>query len=393
MLLGCLLTVFALSTTVSVSAQKKQISEARTIMKTGKNVEKAEQLMTDLLKDSTNRANKRIYQLWLQSVGKQYEAANERLYLKQKQDTTAFFLLVERMFNIAQTLDTLDAQPDKKGRVDPEYRPGNSERLLRNIPNLFNGGNYFLRKGDYQQAFRFFEHYISCTRLPLFSQCRLDTASQRMAEAAYWATFCGYKLQNPLLTLRHRHLALADTAKAKFTLQYMAEARRWLKDDSLYVETLSEGFRRYPADTYFFPRLMDFHNLHGNYDKALQVVDRAIQHCDRCELYLYAKATTLFNLKRYDECIELSDSLIARNDTLPDPYYIAGTAYLNKALRLDPLKEKKPLRRLYQKARPYMERYRQLAPNQKEKWGPALYRIYFNLNLGRQFEEIDRLLR
>jgi hypothetical protein len=40
-----------------------------------------------------------------------------------------------------------------------------------------------------------------------------------------------------------------------------------------------------------------------------------------------------------------------------------------------------------------MERYRQLAPNERDKWATALYRIYLNLNMGRQFDEIDRLLR
>ena len=377
----------------SLAAQRKQIGEARDILKSGRNVERAEQLMTGLLKDSANRDNKRIYQLWLQSVTKQYEAANERLYLKQKQDTAAFFQLAKRMFNIAQTLDTIDAKPDKKGRTAPEYRDDNAERLLAYRPNLFNGGTYFLSKGQYQQAFDFFEHYMDCARLPLFSDCHVGSADQRMTEAAYWTTYCGYRLQNPLLTLRHRQLALTDSTKAEFTLQYIAEARRWLKDDSLYMETLREGFRRFPQDAYYFPRLMDYYSQRSDYNSALQVVDSALAHCSSCELYLYAKATTLFNLKRYDECIVLSDSLIARNDTLPESYYNAATAYLNKALKLDPLKEKKQLRRLYQKARPYMERYRQLAPDQKDKWGPALYRIYFNLNLGRQFDEIDRLLR
>ena len=40
-----------------------------------------------------------------------------------------------------------------------------------------------------------------------------------------------------------------------------------------------------------------------------------------------------------------------------------------------------------------MERYRELAPEELRKWGPALYRIYLNLNMGRQFDEIDRMLK
>ncbi len=40
-----------------------------------------------------------------------------------------------------------------------------------------------------------------------------------------------------------------------------------------------------------------------------------------------------------------------------------------------------------------MERYRVLAPKEKDKWAPVLYRIYLNLNLGKQFDEIDHLLK
>ena len=39
-----------------------------------------------------------------------------------------------------------------------------------------------------------------------------------------------------------------------------------------------------------------------------------------------------------------------------------------------------------------METYRKLAPEAKQKWGPALYRIYLRLNMGKQFEEMDNLL-
>jgi hypothetical protein len=40
-----------------------------------------------------------------------------------------------------------------------------------------------------------------------------------------------------------------------------------------------------------------------------------------------------------------------------------------------------------------MEKYRELAPFDSQRWGPALYRVYLNLNKGKQFEEIDRLMR
>lgn len=374
-------------------AQKKELSQARTILKSKRGVEQAEQLMTKLLKDSANRQDKRIYAVWYESVLMQYQAVNEKLYMKQRQDTAQFFELTRRLFNVAEALDSLDMRPDRKGRVDPEFRKENAEQLMKFRPNLFVASTYFVRKSDFKKAFDFMEAYMDCARQPLFTGYHLDSLDERMPEAAYWATYCGYRMNDPVLTLRYRHLALRDTARAEYTLQYMSEARRQLNDDSLYMETLREGFRRYPTNSYFFPRLMDYYTARGDNAEALNVVNRALEVNDSSMLYLYAKSTVLFNMGRYDESIALSDTLIARNDSMPDPYYNAGTAYLNKALKLHPLREKKQLKLTYQKARPYMERYRQLAPDQKQKWGPALYRIYLNLNMGRQFDEIDQLMK
>ena len=129
------------------------------------------------------------------------------------------------------------------------------------------------------------------------------------------------------------------------------------------------------------------------FDKALQTIDKAIESCDTCELYLFAKSTMLYRLGRYEECIKVSDQVIAINQNQAEAHFNAGSAYINIALKLDERQDKKQMRQLYQKARPYMERYRQLSPNEKSKWGPALYRIYLNLNMGKQFDEIDRLLR
>ena len=388
----CFLVLAAMAFSAS-PAQRKELSQARTILKSGKRVEEAEKLMTNLLKDTVNRTNKRIYALWYESVLMQYQAVNEKLYMKQKQDTAQFYNLTRRLFTVAETLDSLDARPNNKGKVSLEYRQQNAEQLLKYRPNLYYACTYFIRKGDYKTAYAYGEAYMDCARQPLFADHRLDSLDARMPEVAYWTTYCGYRQDNPVLTLRYRQLALQDTARRESTLQFIAEARRQLKDDSLYVATLRKGFAYAPENNYFFPRLMDFYNTRGDYQRALSTVDEALRHNSRSELFLFAKSTVLFNIGRYDESIALSDTLIAMNDSLPEPYYNAGTAYINKALKLHPLREKKQVRSTYSLARPYMERYRKLAPQQKQKWGPALYRIYLNLNMGKQFDEIDRLLK
>ena len=378
--------------TKKVNSVRQNISEARTILKSGRGGDQAERLMTDLLKDSVNREDKRIYAVWYDAVLMQYLAVNEKLYMKQRQDTAQFLDLTRRLFNVATALDSLDMRPDKKGRVAPEYRRDHARQLSTYRPNLFAAVTYFVRKGDYVKAYDYGETYIATARQPLFSDLRLDSTDSRMPEAAYWTTYSGYRQQDAVRTLRYRQLALRDTSKTAYTLQYIAEARRWLKDDSLYLETLRQGFRDYPRNPYFFPRLMDYYTSRKDYHRALRVVNCALEANDSSQLTLFAKATVLFDLGHFDESIRVSEQLLERNDTMPEPYYNIGSCYMNKALALSPLREKKQQRRFYQQARQYMERYRQLAPDERQKWGPALYRIYLNLNMGRQFDEIDRLL-
>jgi hypothetical protein len=350
--------------------------------------------MTDLLKkDTASLSNERVYLTWYDAVRGQYDQANMRLYLKQKQDTAAFFDLNLRMFTILERLDSLDMRPDKKGRIDLDYRNKHAALLNAYRPNLFAAGSYHLRKTDYELAYSYFESYLDCARQPLFTQYHYDSTDVRMNEVAYWATYAAYKLQDPVLTLRYRKMALRDSSKAQYTLQYVAEARRWLKDDELYMKTLKEGFDRYPMSPYFFPRLLDGYTQQGQLERALAVANQALAVCDSCEIFLFAKSTTLLRMEQYGESVKVSQRLIELNDTLPEPHFNAATAYLNIALKLDPRKDKKQLRQLYQKARTDMERYRQLMPDEKKKWGPALYRIYLNLNMGKQFDEIDKLLK
>ncbi len=388
-----LLLLLLMMTPCLTWAQKKELSQARTILKSGKRVEEAEKLMTGLLKKEANKDNKRIYAVWYESVLMQYQAVNEKLYMNQKQDTAQFYELTRRLFTVAESLDSLDMRPDKKGRVEPEYRKDHAEQLMKYRPNLFFAITYFIRKNDYKRAYEFGEFYLNCADQPLFKTYRLDSLDTRMTEAAYWTTYAGYRMNDPVLTLRYRKLALRDSSRAMSTLQFMAVARQKLKDDSLYLETLREGFRRDVTNDYFFSHLMDIYAAKGDYEQALATVEQSLEKNDSSQLYLFAKSTVLLNMGRYDESIALCKQLIEKHDSMPEPYYNAGIAYMNKALKLHPLREKKQMRMTYQKARPYMERYRLLAPMQKHKWGPALYRIYLNLNMGEEFDEIDRLLK
>lgn len=363
-------------------AQKKELGQARAFIKSGK-YDDADKLMTNLLKKPENRRDKRIWQVHYDALRGKHEVANEKLYLKQKYDTAAFFNLIKELVVVAETLDSLA----------PDQRKKHSQQQNANRPNLFNGGMFFVRKQKWPEAYDFFQTYVEAAHQPLFEAYHYDSLDVRVPQAAYWATFCGYKMKDPVLTLRHRQVALRDTSKADFTLQFVAEARLWLNDHELYLATLQEGFRRFPEFHYFFPRLMDVYTEQGEFDRALAVADSALAVNDTSELFLFAKCTTLLRMERFTESIKYGENLLSINSSLPEPYYNIGMAYTNMASSLDSQGERAMAKEAYQRARTYMENYRERMPDEKDKWAPALYQIYLNLNMGRQFDEIDRLLK
>lgn len=389
-----LLMLLLLMITPCLMAQKNEISQARSSIKSGRDLEKVEELMKGVLKNYPDYKDKdRVYLLWYQAVKKQYEAGNEKLYLKQSYDTAKMYNQTKRMFDVLMALDSIDAKPLKNGKVKSKYRKKHAEELNVYRPNLYYGGSFFLRKNDYKSAYELFECYLETAEHPMFKDYNYYDSDKLLVNAAYWATYSAYMQNEPEKTLKRSMLAMGDTAKALYVLQYMAEAYKTMGDDDNYLVVLNQGFEKSPAFSYFFPRLMDYYNTNAQLDNALKLTDKALEFDDKNILFLYAKSMTLFNMERYAECIKVCDRLIELNDTVPQAYYNAGMSYLRQLLVLEQnLQNKGKIRELCEKALPYMEKYRMLLPDEKKKWGMPLYRIYLNLNMGKKFEEIDKLL-
>lgn len=375
-------------------AQKKEIAQAQSVLKSGKNVEKAEEAMRKLLADSANRQNLKIWQVLTEAVKMQYEQGNEQLYLKQKYDTASLFNIERRMFQAYEGMDSVDMLPDKKGRVELKFRKRNSEYLNRFRRNLYNGGTYFISKRNYLSAFNLFDTFLDCVRQPLFSAMKYSYTSSVELSAAYLATCCAAKIGVDSLALKYSDYALMYKPGREKVQQILAAIYYSQNDTASYKKVLTVGFDENPKSEFFFTRLIDLLNNENAADSALAVADRAIAADTSNLLFPYAKSNILLNIGRYTDCIKVCDSLILRNDSLAEAYYNAGVAYLNMAFEAEKNGNKKSqIKKYYNSALPYMERYRELAPDQKDKWAAALYNIYLNLNMGKKFEEITDLLK
>jgi tetratricopeptide (TPR) repeat protein len=183
----------------------------------------------------------------------------------------------------------------------------------------------------------------------------------------------------------------------------MATAYKAQADTAKWVETLKEGIQKYPQHAFFFGHLIDYYSNTNKYGEAMQFADDMLNKDPNNTFYLYVKGYLYHNMKDDDKAIQFYQKkqlkLILKRRSLfnlglinclqAQDYASKTTADVN-----DPKysKEQAKIKKFYEEARPYYEKARDLKPDQKDLWIQGLYRIYYNLNLGKEFEEIDKLM-
>ena len=321
---------------------------------------------------------------------------NTKAYLKQVCDTAALFSTLLNMYGNLYKCDSVDALPNTKGIVKLKYSSKTNSLRSKHLSNILNGGKYYLSKNNYAMAYNFFDSYHTYT----------SPSDANLAKVAYWATFSSYKLAQYDNTLKYIDQAFSAVGKNEGAIlqEYKCRSHQALNNDSAYIKDLIDGVKNYPSHDFFFVNLADIYCEKHLYKEGLALADSLIKLDPEKPLYWFSKSRYMLAENDYEKCIEYSDSTIRRDSTYTDAYYNKGISYLNLALirqdgactnLLDPkcMEDKKAIETLYRKAQPCMEMVRKLEPENKERWGRHLYRIYMFLNRGKEFEEIDKLLR
>lgn len=377
------ITIVMLSS-AECKAQKKEIQQAQTNIKKGKELDKAEKLMVDLLAKPENRANIKIYTTWFDAVKGQYDAQNQKLYLDQKADTAALMNTCKRMYSIVGQIDTIDRKEAMKYKV--VLKP------LRN--NLLSGGIYFMKKEKWNEAYAFFDEFISTTSHPVFGG---DDTFDKLAQAAYYATFTAHKQKHYEDVLRHEVLALADTAYASSTMAMIADAYEARHDRNNYERMLTMGFDKSSTPTYFFGKLIHLYMDESAYNDAFGIVEKALLRDSLNAQYIAMGGQLLQLMNRNDEALEWAKKAIGLDEMNADAYHTASLVYMQRLDVLEGLPRTKENRKKIHstsgEARHYLECYRALREDDVDEWAPALYRIYLNLNMGDEFDEMESILR
>ena len=366
---------------------KNDAVTVRKSIKSGKDLEKSEATVRKYLADTVySQEQLRLQYLLCDVLKRAYEVGNEKMYLRQPTDTLCLINTGKRMFFAYEKLDSLDTS----------VRRRNATFLMPCRTNIFMGGIFFMHKNMWKSAWESFDIYLDCAHQPLFSGMRIDTDDEMFHRVAFLSLITAHRLDSLPLALKYSDKSVLSRQSEK-AYEILAEMSLLHRDTLSAYKFLSEGFKAHKSSRYLFSNLLEYLRSKDRYDEALSICERELAADSLNADFLLGKHIILYDKQRFDESIQWGDKVIAVSDSIPTPYYNIGSIYYQRAQNELKGKQSKPYRQRLREAQkcfrrmlPYMERYRQLAPDDINRWKPALYDAYLNLNMGKEFREISK---
>ena len=385
-------------------AQEKNVKEAKSIAGEVKpDFAKAEQLINEALTNPETKDNAATWDVAGYIQKRINEKEMENAYLRKPYDTLKVYNSVLNMYNYYVKCDELAQIPNEKGKIKNKYRSANSKTILAERPNLINGGIQYFNLNKNEDALKYFAAYVDAATLPMMEKENLLEKDTILPQVAYYATLAADRVGDKDAVMKYAQYALKDKENGQFAMQLLTDAYNAKGDTAKWVEKLQEGIVKFPENQYFFANLVDYYSSSNQNDKAMQFADDMLAKDPNNKLYLYVKAYLYHNMKDYEKAIEFYKKTLDIDPAYAEACSNLGLVYL---LQAQEYADKAPadindpnyataqaeIKKFYEAAKPYYEKARELKPDQKDLWLQGLYRVYYNLNMGPEFEEIEKMM-
>ena len=385
-------------------AQEKNVKEAKSIAGEVKpDFAKAEQLINEALTNPETKDNAATWDVAGYIQKRINEKEMENAYLRKPYDTLKVYNSVLNMYNYYVKCDELAQIPNEKGKIKNKYRSANSKTILAERPNLINGGIQYFNLNKNEDALKYFAAYVDAATLPMMEKENLLEKDTILPQVAYYATLAADRVGDKDAVMKYAQYALKDKENGQFAMQLLTDAYKAKGDTAKWVEKLQEGIVKFPENQYFFANLVDYYSSSNQNDKAMQFADDMLAKDPNNKLYLYVKAYLYHNMKDYEKAIEFYKKTLDIDPAYAEACSNLGLVYL---LQAQEYADKAPadindpnyataqaeIKKFYEAAKPYYEKARELKPDQKDLWLQGLYRVYYSLNMGPEFEEIEKMM-
>lgn len=396
--------ILLLTASITAFAQEKAVKEAKKIANgVTPDFAKAEELINGAL---TNPETKDLAETWdvagfIQK--RRSEKEMENAYLRKPYDTLQVYNSALNMCKYYFKCDELAQIPNEKGKIKNKYRKSNSAAILAERGNLINGGIQFFNEEKNKEALEFFGTYVDLADQPMFADNEDVKNDTLVPQIAYYASLAAMKMEDYPSVLKYAPKAKEDKEVGKYAMEFVSTALKAEGDTAKWVASLQEGVQKYPEHPFFFGNLIDYYSNNKKFDEAMAFADEMLAKDPNNAFNLYVKGYLYHNMGDYDKAIEYYKETIEVDPNYAEAYSNIGLIYCLKAQDFsgkatsdvnDPkYKEAQmTLKSFYEQAKPYYEKARELKPDQKDLWLNGLYRVYYNLQMGPEYEEIEKMM-
>ncbi|MBR3896666.1 MAG: tetratricopeptide repeat protein [Bacteroidaceae bacterium] len=383
-----------------VKAAQKELALA-----TG-DINKAQALVDGAMKYPEITAQPDIWNVAGSIKRKHFDAEYQKLYLKQNPDYDKMYSSLYDVYTNFFKCDEVEKTAvDKKGRpVKVKYHNDNKTFLLGNRGWLINAGvKYYNDDKDNEKALKYFSLYINSANNPMLAGDSAIVNDTLITQIAYYASLASMQLKDYESVLKYTPTIKNDAKFAQYGYEFTASAYREMGDTVKWIAELQEGVKRYPDHNYFVGNLLDYYNTTNKFDEALKFANDMVVRDPNDSFMQYVKGYLCQNLKEYDDAITAYKAAIAIKPDYAEAHSNLGLVYCTLARDYQDKastdvrskqykKDLEVIKGYYREAMPHYQKVRELKPDEQQMWLNGLYSIYYMLNMGKELEEIEKLM-
>lgn len=371
-------TAFAQEDVVKQIMKSKDYNEASTLLNANLNSMNSEQKA---------QCYNRLVSLSMETVSK--EAQSET-------PSDEFFNALYNAFENAQLCEQFDQQPNAKGKIKPRFHNTNRDRLFPLRWQLINAGINGQKNNDNKTALKFFGTYVNtgiAQLSPLFADAD-NSADNNLTNISYWAGYHAFLDGQYDVANLYSDIALNDPELGKEALLVkLAVAEKTLKNrqDSIsYCDELEKIYAADNSNELVFATLSSFYNSLGMTDKMEKIFEDKLKTDPNNFTVWVNRGENAEEKENLEEAINCYKKALVSQPNNAAVLRQIGICLYNRAAGTEervsgktgraPKAALEQILPVYEEARTYLEKAKELDPQQKEvKWGYALYRCYYRL--------------
>lgn len=397
-----LLLTVALCVAASASfAQKKAVSEAQSIAKGEKpDFGEARTLIKGALENPETKDDAKTWFVAGFIEDQQFSNERTKQVIGQQPDEPVMYDALINILPYFKKAYELDQLPNEKGKIKPKYTKDIKGILGANHVYYINGGAYYFDQKDYKKAYDFFDQYLQISDLPMFQGEQVAERDSNFMTVQFYAAVAATQLGDSKLAIAALERAKNTDYRANDVYQYLCYEYEQAKDTVNLEKTLEEGMLKFPEESYYLMSLINNYIYSNRNEKAIEYLNTAIaKDPNNAQLYDVMGRVYETGLKDYpnaekyfEKALEINPDYIESLSNLGRIYYNQGVNKQGEANMINDSKQYQEelavAKEFFKKALPYFEKAHQMKPEERE-YMTALRGIYYNLNMGPEFDAID----